>query len=71
MIALRKVKDHQDPLQIDAVQTGNEVHLVRHGDVEPFVIVKRDKDGNAVVGINDADTGCRDWKDIATLMWRR
>jgi len=70
-ISLKNVEGQHEPLDVEAVQDGNEVHLRMKGSKHPFVICKRNDRGEAVVGINDVDTGCSKWESIETLNWSR
>lgn len=56
-------------LEIEVRQINGTVEIHHAG--HPFVIMKRDHNGNAVVGLNDADTGCRDWNKIGLLCSKR
>lgn len=71
MIVLSSVKEHHEPLDIEAVQVGNEVHLRKKGSLHAFVIVKRDDKGVAVVGISNISTKVIKWEDLALLYWTR
>ena len=71
MIVLHKIKENQDPIDVEAVQDGNEVHLRVKGTKFPFVICKRNENGEPVVGLNDADTGFKKWTSISLLRWMR